>query len=155
MRRGLAAALAILMMPSAGATLAECKRSAGGRNPQAANDADPATKRVAVVRAYSRQVPYTVVVDIQEIDAAGRDVKAHGDPRGGHAHRRDIVADAEDWYRYEVPYTSGVRLRIRVEVIPPRTGSGAQCRINDGEWNKDIQDDKGGWRAHCLLVTAR
>jgi hypothetical protein len=106
---------------------------------------DPRTVRTVVITAHSNMIPYEVIVDVY-------------DETGAHEGTREYVASTIGEYRQTLDYTSGRRLRIRVEVKPPRKNSSTWCRIRDGRRTEyDTTGSRGekGWRAICELATNR
>lgn len=101
---------------------------------------DPATARSVKIRAKS-DGPYEVIVDAY-------------DAKGGHEGWHEPVAGGT--YKQSLDYTSGLKIRIRVEVKPGRRNDGAWCAIIDGLYHNDEKGPvRDGWRAICELTTSR
>jgi hypothetical protein len=145
-RRTVAALLAVAAVFTGGS---KCERKVPSNRPEVDRQVDPSTRREVVITARSKQAPYEVLVDAHELDQGGRPIPGRSE------HWREMVADTEHPYTQKLVYTSGLKVRIRVEVKPPRLGSDAECAIRDGDWNRDRATDYGGWRAICSLDTAR
>jgi hypothetical protein len=96
----------------------------------------------ARIRAFSRDVPYEVIIDVYDIN-------------GAHEGRDEIITKADAAWTTEVNYNPGVKLKIRVEVKPPRIDSHPFCEIWDGTAHTVSDPGRGSWRAICELTTAR
>lgn len=117
----------------------------GCDRPNTNRQTDPKTRRTVIITAKSNIAPYEVIVDVY-------------DETGAHEGNHEYIASEFGEYRQTLYYTPGRRLKIRVEVKPPRRRSFTYCRIRDGR--NSNYDDTGrsgekGWRAICELTTSR
>jgi len=124
--------------------LAGCKQTSNvDRSEHNSEDqkVDPTRTKTANIYAHASRVPYEIIVDV------------YGEI-GGHEGSHEIVTSKNKAYTQMLKYTSGRRIQIRVEVKPPRYGSGAFCSITDGSHINKIGPVDDSWRAICELTTA-
>lgn len=130
---------ALVVMAAITALACEGTKVPSDRDPES-RQVDPATARKVTIKAKA-DGPYEVVVDAY--DAAG-----------GHEGWHELVASGH--YRQTLDYSSGLKIRIVIEVKAGKRGDNAWCAIVDGLLNntEDGPDDERR-NARCYLTTNR